>query len=117
MTKIYLYTGCDTCRKAKAWMRANGHEFEEIAIRETPPSRSELLKALDTHGGQIRKLFNVSGQDYRSQGFKDKLPSMSVEEALRALAANGNLVKRPFLVTERGCVAGFVEELWSLLLN
>ena len=117
MTKVYLYSGCDSCRKATAWMRANGFEFEGVSIRETPPTERELGQAFEMHGGQLRKLFNVSGQDYREEGMKDKLETMSLSAAVAALRANGNLVKRPFLATERGCVAGFSEELWSLLLN
>ncbi len=117
MTKIYLYAGCDGCRKAKAWMGANGYEFEEAAIRETPPTERELGMAFEMHGGQLRKLFNVSGADYRELGMKEKLETMGFAAAVAALRANGNLVKRPFLATERGCVAGFSEELWSLLLN
>lgn len=117
MTKLYGYSGCDSCRRAKAWLQSSGVAFEELPIRETPPERGALRRALETHGGQLRKLFNTAGQDYRAMGMKERLPGLGVEAALDLLAVNGNLVKRPFLVTERGCVAGFSEELWSLLLN
>ena len=42
--------------------------------------------------GQVRKLFNTSGQDYRALGLKDKLPAMSEADALEMLASNGMLV-------------------------
>ena len=44
--KIHTYVKCDTCRKAVKWLRANGLAFEEIPIRETPPSPNELRRML-----------------------------------------------------------------------
>ncbi len=42
--RIYAYKGCDSCRKAIKWLQAEGIEFEELAIRETPPSKEELAR-------------------------------------------------------------------------
>jgi arsenate reductase len=117
--KLYTYQACSTCRSAVKWLRANGIVFNEIPIRETPPSVAELRAMLDAHGGQLRPLFNTSGQDYRALGLKDKLPAMSTDEALALLAQNGNLVKRPFAIdTKRGiCLTGFQEEAWEAALK
>lgn len=98
MLKIYTYASCDTCRKAVKWLRANGVEFEERAIRETPPSKTEIRRMLAAHGGELRKMFNTSGRDYREQKLGDKLPALSESAAFELLATNGNLVKRPFLI-------------------
>ena len=38
MVRIYTYSKCDTCRRALRFLRERNVEFEEIAIRETPPS-------------------------------------------------------------------------------
>lgn len=92
-------------------------EFEEVAIREVTPSKSELKEALASHEMNLRKLFNVSGGDYRELGLKDKLPKLSVDEALQLLMSNGNLVKRPFLVTKRGCISGFDTVVWEELVG
>jgi arsenate reductase len=60
-------------------------------------------------------LFNSSGLDYRALGLKDTLPGMSDEEALRLLAGNGNLIKRPCAIdASRGvALVGFQEEAWT----
>jgi arsenate reductase len=55
--------------------------------------------------------------DYRSLGMKDKLPSMSQEEALGLLASNGNLIKRPFLIDKGKGTTGFKEDVWEALLK
>ena len=110
--KLYILKTCDSCRKAIQWLRQHGLPYEEIAIREQAPSVAELSLALQAADGEIRRLFNTSGQDYRSLNLKETLPGMKESEALQLLSRNGNLVKRPFLVTDRTAMAGFQEEHW-----
>ncbi len=117
MITVYTYSGCDSCRKAVKWLRAHGVSFQEKAIRETPPTLAELRTMLAHHDGALRKLFNTSGQDYRSLGLKDRLPGMSEAEALSLLAKNGNLVKRPFLIGPGTGLAGFDETTWVAALK
>ena len=33
MTKVYCYDRCSTCKKALAWLDANGVEYEKIDIK------------------------------------------------------------------------------------
>ncbi|HEX9784642.1 MAG TPA: arsenate reductase family protein [Opitutaceae bacterium] len=118
MLKIYTYSGCSTCRSAVKWLRANGAEFTELPIRETPPSGRELAAMLAANAGEVRRLFNTSGLDYRAQGLKDRLTTMSREEALVLLACNGNLIKRPFAIdATRGVhLVGFRSPQWAAAL-
>lgn len=119
MLKVYAYSGCSTCKNAIKWLKQHSIDCEEIAIRETPPSVAELKGMLAAHEGDLRRLFNVSGMDYRSLGLKDKLPGMSTEEALELLAGNGNLVKRPFAIDAKKKVhlVGFKEAEWQAALG
>lgn len=118
MLKVYQYSGCSTCRNAIKWLKQHAIPFEEIAIRETPPSLADLKSMLAAHDGDLRKLFNVSGLDYRSLGLKDKLPTMSADAALKLLNENGNLVKRPFAIDSKNKVRliGFKENEWQAAL-
>ena len=114
--KIHTYAKCDTCRKAVKWLREKGLVFEELPIRETPPSPDELQRMLAIYKGDLRRLFNTSGQDYRALGIKDRLPTLAADAAVALLAGNGNLIKRPFLLDgERGLV-GFSAEEWEQTL-
>jgi len=115
--KLYAYAGCGTCRKALAWLASRGIEAEVLPIRESPPSVAELKTMLGRQGGELRRLFNTSGQDYRALGLKDTLPGLSDEEALELLAAKGNLVKRPFLLGPGVGLVGFKEEEWAAALG
>ncbi|OYW77174.1 MAG: ArsC family transcriptional regulator [Verrucomicrobia bacterium 12-59-8] len=115
MLKVYAYSGCSTCKNALKWLKQHSIVFEEIAIRETPPSMAELKAMLAAYEGDLRRLFNVSGMDYRSLGLKDTLPGMSTDEALGLLAGNGNLVKRPFAIDagKKVFLVGFKEAEWE----
>ena len=115
--KIFAYKDCDTCRKAIHYLERQGIPFEVIPIREQPPALDELMRMLCIYNGAIRKLFNTSGQDYKTMDLKSKLPKMSEKEALDLLAKHGNLVKRPFLLMKNRGVVGFKEDEWKMLLK
>lgn len=114
---VYQYPKCGTCRKALKFLEASGVEFTPKDIVETPPSKSTLKKALKLSGLSINKLFNTSGQSYRSGGFKEKLKTMSETEALSALAADGKLIKRPIVLGEGFALVGFREDEWRKVLG
>lgn len=115
--KIYTYKNCGTCRKAVQWLDARKIAYKEVPIRETPPSPAELKRMLKAVSGDIRKLFNTSGLDYKQLNLKEMLPGMSEKEALGLLATNGNLVKRPFVLCEGADTVGFKEETWESLFG
>ena len=115
--RVWAYKGCDTCRKAQHFLAERKIAHELIAIREQPPGVAELRAMLAHVGGELRRLFNTSGGDYKTLNMKDRLPGMIVDEALALLAANGNLVKRPFaLGKDRGAV-GFKPDEWERLVS
>lgn len=115
--RVYTYENCGTCRKAMKFLRSRGIEVAPIPIREQPPATAELKQMLKLYQGNVRKLFNTSGRDYKELKLGDRLATMSEAEALSLLAGNGNLVKRPFLISgEKGAV-GFDEEAWNNLLK
>ena len=114
--KIYTLAQCSTCRRATQWLRAHGFGFEERAIRETPPTLPELRGMLAAHGGEIRRLFNTSGLEYRAQKLSEKLPGLGASAALALLAGNGSLVKRPFLIGDGVALVGFNEAQWAAAL-
>ena len=114
---VYTYAACDTCRRAVKWLRAQGIAFEERAIRETPPTPAELRRMLAAQGGELRRLFNTSGRDYREMKLGEQLPGMTEAAALALLAGNGNLVKRPFAIGEGVALVGFDEAKWAAALR
>ena len=113
--RLFHYASCSTCRKALVWMRDRQIPFEAIDITTSPPSL-ELLSEAHRQLGGFGRLFNTSGQSYRALGAAT-VKAMDTTTALAALAADGRLIKRPFLVTASGrIVTGFRPEEWQELL-
>ena len=115
--RVWAYAGCATCRQAQRFLAERKIAHELIAIRVQPPGVAELRAMLVYTGGEVRRLFNTSGLDYRALNMKERLPAMSVDEALALLAANGNLVKRPFALGKNRGAAGFKPEEWARLVS
>ncbi len=114
--KLYQYNKCGSCRKAVDWMTGNEIKFDSFPIRDCPPSREELRALLDSHKGQIKKLFNTSSRDYRVPEIKERIPTMTELEIIELLHQNGNLNKRPILLGQGIFLQGFNEEAWSAAL-
>jgi len=115
--RVWAYRGCDTCRKAQKFLAERNVASELIAIREQPPGDAELRAMLAHAGGDLRRLFNPSGRDYKALNMKERLPRMSLDEAISLLAAHGNLVKRPFALGEDRGAVGFNVEEWTRLFG
>lgn len=114
---VYTYAKCSTCRDAVKWLNARGLKFVEKPIYESPPSTAELRRMLGLQGGNLRRLFNTSGIQYRALGLAAKLPAMTEAEALKLLAGNGRIVKRPFLLGRDVGLLGFDPAAWAEVLG
>ena len=110
------YTKCGTCQKARKWMEENNVEYIYRDIKTENPSFEELSAWHKMSGLPARKLFNTSGQLYKSMELKNKLPDMSDEEMLQLLSTDGMLVKRPILVAADFVLVGFKEADWAAKL-
>jgi arsenate reductase-like glutaredoxin family protein len=71
------------------------------------PLSEEELKALFA-GRDPRDFLNPRNEQYRERNMKEKPPSAA--EAIRLMAKNPNLIRRPLVVRGRRMVAGFDEK-------
>jgi arsenate reductase len=115
MIRFYGYPRCSTCRKALKWLEEQGVGYEFIDITEKPPSKALLKKLLGKY--ELKRLFNTSGGLYRELGVKDRLGTMSSDEAIDLLAGHGKLCKRPIVSDGTRHTVGFREdeflEVWG----
>ena len=111
--KVYAYKNCGTCRRALKFLDARHVPYATVPIREQPPTKAELRQVLQSYGGEIRKLFNTSGQDYKKLNMKETLPKLTTEEAIDLLSRNSNLVKRPFVLSGKSGLVGFDMDEWA----
>jgi len=114
---LYHYAGCSTCRKARKWLSQQGQSPVLIPLAAEPPSPERLRALWQASGLPLKKFFNTSGQSYRGGDFKNRLPKMSDDEQLEALAADGMLIKRPILDLGARVLVGFREAEWAEALG
>lgn len=113
---VLEYPPCSSCKKAKAWLDSHGVAYETRHIKDDNPSFEELKQWYMESGLPLKKFFNTSGLKYKELGLKDKLPTMSEEDQLRLLAADGMLVKRPLVIADGRILTGFREKEWEQAL-
>jgi len=112
---LYGYKACGSCRKALAWLKDHGLELTMVDITTNPPTPDLLHRALAQEGGRSR-LLNTSGLSYRDLGAA-VVKAMDDGALLQVLAADGRLIKRPFLVTPTGPIlTGFRQDEWEQAL-
>jgi arsenate reductase len=114
--KVYQYPKCSTCRKALKWLDGHGVSYDSLDIVANPPKKAELVRALKS-GTPLKKLFNTSGQSYREGGWSEKLAKVTESQALDALAADGKLIKRPFILSGDRLLVGFDEAAYEAVFK
>ena len=114
---VYQYPKCSTCRKALKWLDAHGVKYEATDMVAAPMSAQRLKDLHERSGLPIAKFFNTAGDSYRAGNFKARLASMSLAQALEALAEDGKLVKRPICDTGRDVLVGFDESAYAAAKN
>lgn len=114
--KIYQYKNCSTCKNAIKFLKSKHVPFTTVEITERPPSKSEIKKMIRLQDGEVKRLFNTSGQVYRQMALSEKLPKMTESQAIDLLAANGKLIKRPFVFMGDTGFVGFKQDVWAKAL-
>ena len=117
MMTFICYAKCNTCKKAQAWLTAQGKEFEVRDIKEQNPTEAELSTWHDRSGLPLKKFFNTSGLQYKALDLKTRLPDMTEDEQFALLASDGMLVKRPILLAGDRVLVGFKEAEWAEVLG
>jgi Spx/MgsR family transcriptional regulator len=102
--KFYQKPTCTSCRKAKAFLLDRGADLELIDLNQGL-SVAELDKLIGSR--DYRQFLNTRNELYRERRMKENPPSR--EEALRLMAKNPNLIKRPVVVKGRDIALGFDE--------
>jgi arsenate reductase len=113
--QLYSYASCSTCRRALRWLHDRGVAASISDITVSPPPLAQLEQALVQLGRS--RLLNTSGVRYRELGAAT-VRAWSDAELLQALAADGRLIKRPFLVAPDGTIlTGFDPSRWDEVLS
>jgi Spx/MgsR family transcriptional regulator len=97
---------CTTCRKAKAFLEKKKVELEVRDLGEDRLSFAELDQLIGS--GDHRKFLNTRNELYRTRKMGKNPPSR--DEALKLMAAEPNLIRRPVVLRGFEMVLGYDEE-------
>ncbi len=97
---------CTTCRKAKAFLEKCGAELDSRDLGKERLSAEEI----DTLIGDrdYKPFLNTRNELYRSKKMAKNLPSRA--EAIRLMAGEPNLIRRPVVIRGKRIVLGYDEK-------
>ena len=96
---------CATCRKARRFMEKRGYHLNFRDITEIRLSAAELEKLIDKHDHE--EFLNPRNDIYPKEKMKDDPPTR--REAIRMMARNPDLIRRPVIVAGGRVVIGYDE--------
>jgi arsenate reductase len=107
---LYGIKNCDTMKKARAWLDAHGvryafHDYKSAGVD------ANKLEAWSRNVGW-ETLLNRAGTTFRKLSDADK-QRLDERKALRLMAANPSLIKRPVLESGARLLVGFKPELYE----
>jgi arsenate reductase (glutaredoxin) len=107
---LYGIKNCDTMKKARAWLDAHGvryafHDYKSAGVD------ANKLEAWSRNVGW-ETLLNRAGTTFRKLSDAEK-QRLDERKALRLMAANPSLIKRPVLESGARLLVGFKPELYE----
>ena len=112
---VYGIPNCDTVRRARAWLTAQGvaHRFIDFKKLGMPATRLDVwLQTLDW-----QSLVNRQGSSWRKLPAADQAAVTGSSSARALMLAHPSVVKRPVVEWPDGRVTvGFVADEWRALL-
>jgi Spx/MgsR family transcriptional regulator len=104
---------CTTCRKAKAFLEKLGARLELRSLDAERMGEGELDRLI---GGQEHgKFLNSRNELYRTRNMKDNPPGRA--EAIKLMAKNPNLIRRPVVICGEEIVLGYDEDAFRKLMS
>jgi arsenate reductase len=110
MTKMYGIPNCDTIKKARKWLEANGVDYEFHDYKKAGAPEKELKQWLKKVGWET--LLNRRGTTWRKldDSIKDNIDEAS---AIKVMLKNPSSIKRPVLVSGKTVLVGFNDETYK----
>ena len=115
MTVIYGIANCDTVKKARAWLAANGLAYEFVAFKKQPPSVG-LIESWLTQI-PLDTLLNKRGTTWRKLTPQQQAEAADPQGAVKLMAEQPSIIKRPVLDKDGGFHVGFSEESYRTLFG
>lgn len=110
---IYGIRNCDTMKKARNWLEANGIAAEFHDYKTAGIDRACVLRWIEAAGWE--KVLNRSGTTFRKLDEADKA-DLNADKAVDLMIAQPSMIKRPVLEYPGGVIVGFAPDNYARAL-
>lgn len=111
---VYGIPNCDTVKKARNWLEANGIGYAFHDYKKAGADAGKLNAWVEAAGWE--KVLNRAGTTFRKLSEEDKA-DLDAAKAVRVMAANPSCIKRPIVEYPGGLLVGFKPEEWQVALK
>lgn len=110
MLTLYAIPNCDTVKKARAWLEAQGIAYAFHDYKKQGVPQDALKKAEKALGWE--KLVNRQGQTWRKLSDAEKEAVTDTQSALKLMEQKPSVIKRPLVDMGGAWLIGFDETAW-----
>ena len=107
MIKLVGLKNCDTCRKAKKWLEAEGFDYVFHDVRADGLTSEDLTKWSDKLGWEA--LLNKRGTTWRGLDEETK-SNVDESKAVTLMVEHPALMKRPVFISGETVILGFKQK-------
>ena len=109
-TTIYGIKACDTMKKARAWLEAQGVAYQFHDYKVSGIDQERLQAWAKQVGWEV--LLNRSGTTFRKLPDAEKA-DLNEDKAIRLMLAQPSMIKRPVLAVDGKLLVGFKPEQYE----
>ena len=112
--RIYGIPNCDTVKKARLWLDANGVEYAFHDYKKEGADERKLAGWIADKG--LDAVLNTRGTTFRKLSDAEKAAAADSHTAVALLVQHPSMIKRPVAETGHTVLVGFKEDEWSAAL-
>ena len=114
MIHLYGIPNCDTVKKARQWLDAQGLDYTFHDYKKEGADPEKLAVWIDAEG--VDTVLNRRGTTWRKLSDAQKA-DLDAAKAVALLQANPSMIKRPVVEHLGGLLVGFSESEWAAALQ
>ena len=115
MIHLYGIPNCDTVKKARVWLDAQGQEYTFHDYKKGGADPAKVAAWIAAAGLDV--VVNRKGTTFRALSDADKARAADAATAPALLAANPSVIKRPIAEHAGGLLIGFKADEWAAALG
>ncbi|MDP4576301.1 ArsC family reductase [Qipengyuania sp. G39] len=114
MIHLYGIPNCDTVKKARKWLDAQGFDYTFHDYKKEGAAPEKLAAWIEAKG--VDSILNRRGTTWRKLSEAEKA-DVDGAKAVTLLQANPSIIKRPVVEHPGGLLVGFSESEWAAALQ